>query len=58
MKNEIKRRNFITKIGLSIAGFSLLSFTPIKLFAKLKKQDKININIHPYAIKRNKLGKG
>ncbi len=58
MRNEIKRRNFITKIGLSIAGFSLFSLSPIKLFAKTKTQNKININIHPYAIKRNKLGKG
>jgi len=58
MKSELKRRGFIEKISLSLIGLSLISFNPIKIFAKENKTSKMNVKINPLAVKRvNKNGR-
>jgi hypothetical protein len=55
-KSEYNRRNFFGMVTKSAVGFAVLSSLPGKLFSKTQKKlkKKINIKIHPSAVKRNK----
>ena len=55
LKNKIERRNFFKRIGFGLTGTAILSSLPYKLFAKANRErKKVNVNIHSFAIKRNK----
>ncbi len=53
-ENE-KRRGFLKGLLAIPAGFALSSFLPAKIL-KFSKDDKLNVSIHPMAIKREKRG--
>ncbi len=53
--NKESRRKFFAKVTKGIAGITLLSIFPIRVFAGNQKENRrIKINIHPDAVKRNK----
>ena len=56
------RRKFMKVLGLGAIGTSLFSLNPKSLFSKSSNshnhdKPKIEVNLHPSAIKRNKKGK-
>lgn len=52
-KSELKRRTLITGLGAGIVSFAMYGKNLKKSDSKINKE-KINIEIHPSAIKRNK----
>jgi hypothetical protein len=47
------RKNFFSRVGKGSLYAFLASAFPIKLITSVKNSDKINIQIHPKAVKRN-----
>jgi hypothetical protein len=47
------RKNFFSTVGKGSLYTFLAAVLPIKLFASVKNSDKIKIQIHPNAVKRN-----
>ena len=54
INNNIGRRKFFSRVGMGALAFTLLSSFPFKLFAKEKSIKKVNVKIHPSAVKRTK----
>ena len=54
ISNNIGRRKFFSRIGTGALALTLLSAFPFKLFASEKNVKKINVKIHPSAVKRTK----
>ena len=54
INNNIGRRKFFGRVGMGALGLTLLSSFPFKLIAKEKNTKKVNVKIHPSAVKRIK----
>ncbi len=54
--SEFDRRKFVKKLGFGFLGVSLISFSPLKIFANNNKNTKkVNIKINPIAVKRTNI---
>lgn len=52
---QLSRKNFLSKLGMGVAGVALLTSLPSLITAKTRKRiSKIKISVHPNAVKRNK----
>ena len=54
LNNNIGRRKFFNRFGLGALAVTVLSSFPLSLFSKSKNNQKINVQIHPSAVKRIK----
>jgi hypothetical protein len=53
----MKRKKFFNVFGLGILGILFTKFSSQNIsFRNLKGKKKINVNINPLAVKRNKIG--
>jgi len=56
MTNKMDRKNFFQKIGFGVMLAAISTSLPAKLFSSIAKSSlskKVNIKIHPSAVKRN-----
>lgn len=54
LNKNIGRRKFFSRIGMGTAAVGFFSSIPVKLFAKVKKEQNVKVLIHPSAVKRTK----